>query len=76
VSKIVGDNARPIPWAAGGQVRVTGVLVDGARIWSGHGAQMDANSVYLGPGELAAPQGDVALWQEPEGVVTFAYCHE
>jgi hypothetical protein len=76
ISTIVGDNQRPVPWAGGGQIRVTGIAVDGARIWSGRGGKMNANPVYLGPGELAAPQGNVALWQEPEGVVTYAYCHQ
>ncbi|HTT99677.1 MAG TPA: sialidase family protein [Rhizomicrobium sp.] len=76
VSKIVGDNARPVPWAGGGQVRVTGIKADGAYIWSGRAGKVNANAVYLGPGELASPQGNVALWQEPEGVVTYAYCHQ
>ena len=77
VSKIVGDNARPMPFASGGQIRVTGVSADGARIWSGDRAQIDPSSqAYLGPGELASPAGQVALWQAPEGMVTYAYCHD
>ena len=76
VSQIVGDNARPVPWVRAGQIRVTGVLVDGARIWSGGAGKIDANAVYLGPGEIASPQGNVALWQAPNGVVTYAYCHK
>jgi hypothetical protein len=76
ISTIVGDNSRPVPWAGGGEIRLTGVLVDGVRIWSGRGGQLNPNAVYLGLGNLAATQGNVALWQAPEGVETFAYCHQ
>jgi hypothetical protein len=75
VSKIVGDNSRPMPWSTSGQIVVTGISVDGARVWSGDKGKITTDPVYLGPGQLASPQNQVALWQEPEGVVTYAYCH-
>lgn len=74
VSEIVGDNSRPVPWSTSGKIVLTGVLADGAYIWSGDRGRITSDKVYLGPGELASPQDQVALWQEPEGVVTFAYC--
>jgi hypothetical protein len=74
VNKIVGDNSRPVPWSVGGKIVLTGVAADGAYIWSGDRGRITSDKVYLGPGELASPQNHVALWQEPEGVVTFAYC--
>jgi hypothetical protein len=74
VSRIVGDNSRPVPWSVSGKIVVTGILADGAYIWSGDRGRITSGKVYLGPGQLASPQDQVALWQEPEGVVTFAYC--
>jgi len=74
VSQIVGDNSRPVPWSISGKIVLTGVAADGAYIWSGDRGRITSDKVYLGPGELASPQGQVALWEEPEGVITFAYC--
>jgi len=32
--------------------------------------------VHLGPGMLASWQKNVAAWLAPDGVATYAYCHE
>jgi hypothetical protein len=74
VNEIVGDNARPVPWSTSGKIVITGVMADGAYIWSGDRGRITSDKLYLGPGELASPQNHVALWQEPEGVITYAYC--
>jgi hypothetical protein len=70
ISKLRNDDFRPVPWALNGTVRLTGVEADGVHIWSGYFQQ----PVFMGPGMLAAPEGNVAVWQAPNGVVDFAIC--
>jgi hypothetical protein len=74
ISAIEQDNLRPVPWAADGEIRLTGVTENGVYIWSGNQGVV-RNSVYLGPGLLASPQKQVAAWMSPDGVATYAFCH-
>jgi hypothetical protein len=73
ISKLNNDDARPIPWTSGDNIRVTGIEADGVHIWSGQGGHL-RNDVYLGPGILASPNGNFAAWQGPNGMAEFASC--
>ena len=74
ITKLDGDNLRPVVWAAGGKVRLTGVTETGVYTWSGQAGKV-RDPVYLGPGILASPQKQVAAWLAPNGVVNYAFCH-
>ncbi|MBV8976335.1 MAG: exo-alpha-sialidase [Alphaproteobacteria bacterium] len=73
IRHIVADDARPIPWAGSGKIRITGVLADGVHVWSGRNGVIDGEN-DLGAGILASPANRSALWLAPDGVVTFGYC--
>ena len=73
ISKLEGDDDRPIPWALEGKIRLTAIAADGAHIWSGQDGHLRP-PVFLGPGTTASTQGNVAAWQGPNGYVDFASC--
>lgn len=74
ISRLHGDDDRPIPWALSGKFRLTGIEADGVHIWGGQSGHL-RGSAFLGAGTLASPQGHVAAWQAPDGVVDYAFCN-
>ncbi|HWA89212.1 MAG TPA: sialidase family protein [Rhizomicrobium sp.] len=73
ISHLHNDDDRPIPWALNGKIRITGIEADGVHIWSGEKGHL-RDGIYLGPGILASPQGNSAVWQAPGSVVNYASC--
>ena len=74
IAKIVGDDFRPIPWVRGERAyRLTGVKVDGVYMWNGNNGRM-SGAAFLGPGYLAAPALNSAVWLNTNGVVSYGVC--
>jgi len=74
IAKIVGDDFRPIPWVRGERAyRLTGVKADGVYMWNGNNGRM-SGAAFLGPGYLAAPALNSAVWLNTNGVVSYGVC--
>jgi hypothetical protein len=74
ISKIVNDDFRPIPWVRGERAfRLTGVEADGVHMWNGNNGKI-SSSAFLGPGYIAAPALDSAVWFNTDGVVSYGVC--
>ncbi len=74
ITNIVQDDFRPIPWVRGEHAyRLTGIKADGVYMWNGNNGRM-STSAFLGPGYLAAPSLNSALWLSSNGVVTYGVC--
>jgi hypothetical protein len=74
ISKIINDDFRPIPWVRGERAfRLTGVEADGVHMWNGNNGKM-SSSAFLGPGYIAAPALDSAVWFNSDGVVSYGVC--
>ncbi|GEM_PF-6452691 len=74
IAKIVGDDFRPIPWVRGEHAyRLTGVKADGVYMWNGNNGRM-SGAAFLGPGYLAAPALNSAVWLNTNGVVSYGVC--
>jgi hypothetical protein len=74
IAKIVQDNFRPMPWVRGERAfRLTGIKADGVYVWNGNDGRMSPPT-FLGPGYLAAPALNSAVWLSSNGVVTYGVC--
>ncbi len=74
ITKIVQDDFRPMPWVRGEHAyRLTGIKADGVYMWNGNNGRMSAPA-FLGPGYLAAPALNSAVWLSSNGVVTYGLC--
>lgn len=74
ISRIINDDFRPIPWVRGERAfRLTGVEADGVHMWNGNNGKI-SSSAFLGPGYIAAPALDSAVWFNTNGVVSYGVC--
>jgi len=73
INDIEQDDFRPIPWIRGSLFRITGMRADGVYMWSGNDGRF-GKSAYLGPGDLAAPALDSAVWMDASGAVDYGVC--
>jgi hypothetical protein len=74
IAKIVNDDFRPMPWVRGERAfRLTAVEADGVHMWNGNNGKM-SSSAFLGPGYIAAPALDSAVWFNTDGVVSYGVC--
>ncbi len=74
ISKIVNDDFRPIPWVRGERAyRLTGVEADGVHMWNGNNGRL-SSAAFLGPGYMAAPALNSAVWLNANGVVSYGVC--
>jgi hypothetical protein len=70
-----GDEQRPIPWAWDGHnsFNLSGVEADGVHAWNGKNGHI-WNSVFLGPGYLAAAARNSFVWEGPNSTVMYGHC--
>jgi len=74
ITNIVQDDFRPIPWVRGEHAyRLTGIKADGVYMWNGNNGRI-STAAFLGPGYLAAPSLNSAVWLSSNGVVTYGVC--
>jgi hypothetical protein len=75
VSRLDNDDERPIPWIVDGNgaFRLTGMEADGVHAWMGRNGNVFA-PVLLGPGFLAAPAWNSAVWEGPNQTVMYGFC--
>ncbi|HEX4295283.1 MAG TPA: hypothetical protein VHZ29_14200 [Rhizomicrobium sp.] len=74
ITNIIQDDFRPIPWVRGEHAyRLTGIKADGVYMWNGNNGRI-STPAFLGPGYLAAPALNSAVWQSSNGMVTYGLC--
>lgn len=74
ITNIIQDDFRPIPWVRGEHAyRLTGIKADGVYMWNGNNGRI-STPAFLGPGYLAAPSLNSAVWLSSNGVVTYGVC--
>jgi hypothetical protein len=75
ISDFHGDEARPMSWVWDGHdsFNLSGVKQDGVYAWNGKNGHI-WNSVFLGPGSLAAPARNAFVWEGPNSTVMYGHC--